>query len=126
MRTFYDAFKLEMQFILRSVNSKPDGPSQTIFHFKTDFRELWQVLCKWNFFNYNFRVKGKLKFLKGNYKRIPIRVKQNEKAYTLEKPRRSGAIPALIHQIHQSYHHQKNVSEKSGTKSITDFPETFC
>ena len=81
----------------------------------TDFRELWQVVWRWNFFNYNFHVKGKLKFLKGNYKRIPIRVKENAKANKLEKTHRSGAIPALIQQIHQSYHAQKNVSEKCVT-----------
>ena len=107
MRTFYDAFKLEMQFILRSVNSK-----LVDLFLSTDLRELWQVVWKWNFFNYNFHVKGKLKFLKGNYKRIPIRVKENAKANKLEKLHRSGAIPALIQQIHQSYHDQKNVSEK--------------
>jgi len=105
MRSFYEAFMLEIKFIFRlATTTFCTGHNYVL-------RELWQVVSQWTLFNYDFHVKGKSKFLEENYQRIPVNVANTMKrTHTIGKCRECRTIPALIHQIHQSYHHHKNVS----------------
>ena len=111
MRSFYEAFMLEIKFIFRLAFV--DTPATTAFStgHNNVLRELWQAASQWTLFNYDFHVKGKSKFLEENYQRIPVNVVNTMKrTHTIGKCRECRTIPALIHQIHQSYHHHKNVS----------------
>ena len=105
MRSFYEAFMLEMKFIFRLATTTFCTGHNNVL------RELWQVVSQWTLFNYDFHVRGKSKFLEENYQRIPVNVANTMKrTHTIGKCRECRTIPALIHQIHQSYHHHKNVS----------------
>ena len=71
-------------------------------------------------------MKGKSKFLEGNYDRIPVNVKNTmSRTHTIGKCRECRTIPALIHQIHQSYHHHKNVSLKDCFAGDLSFQKLF-
>ena len=89
-------------------------------------RELWQVVTNRTLFNYDFKVKGKSKFLEGNYERIPVVARDPiTRTHTIGKCRECRTIPSLIHQIHQSYNHHKNVSQKYCLAGDLTFQKLF-